>query len=185
MQKWAKATKYATRYKDWWQESLGKGEICGWTSLEWTQNLCVPRECSWKAISFREDKSGGKNDMLVNVSQAFSRDPYSVGVWAKCPLSKDGGYSYGLRTKVSFFHSWPVCHYWWVLKSQIAEISSMTPCLRRTAVTCGSLIILDLFHQGGDSDLSSWEHIQILDMNLLPLPTELLLASLSMNSQCA
>lgn len=120
----------------------------------------------------------------VNVSQAFSQDPHSVGVWAKCPLSKDGGYSYGLDQSF-FFHSWPVCHYWWVLKSQMAEISSMTPCLRRTAVTCGSLIILDLFHQGGDSGCLHREHIQILDMNLLPLPTELLLASLSMNSQCA
>ena len=31
---------HAIRYKDWWQESLGKGEICGWTSLEWTQSVC-------------------------------------------------------------------------------------------------------------------------------------------------
>ena len=61
----------------------------------------------------------------------------------------------------------------------------MTLCLRRTAAACGSLIILDLFHQGEDSDLSSWEHMQILDMNLPPLPTNVLLASLSMNSQCA
>lgn len=45
--------------------------------------------------------------------------------------------------------------------------------------------ILDLFHQGGDSDLSSWEHIQILDMNLLPLPTELLPDIILYDSQCA
>ena len=166
------------------RKSGERADVCGWTS-KWTSAVCVPCDCSWRGSATEEINQVEKMTCSVNVSQAFSRDPHSVGVWAKCPLSKDGGYSYGLWTRVSFFHSWPVCHYWWVLKSQIAEISSTTPCLRRTAVTCGSLIISDLFHQGGDSDLSSWEHIQILDMNLLPLPTELLLASLSMNSQCA
>lgn len=157
-----------------------------WMDFLRVDTICVSQVNVHERLSASEETNQvGKMTRSVNVSRAFSQDPHSVGVWAKRPLSEDGGYSYGLRTRVSFFHGWPVCHYWWVLKSQKAEIKSMTPCLRRTAVTGGGLIILDLFHQGGDSDLSSWEHIQILDMNLLPLPTKLLLASLSMNSQCA
>lgn len=45
-----------------------------------TKSVCPTLNVHERLSASEEDKSGGKNDMLVNVSQAFSRDPYSVGV---------------------------------------------------------------------------------------------------------
>lgn len=64
--------------KDWWQESFRERRDMWMDFLRVDTKICVSHvRCSWRVSA--EDKSVGKNDMLMNVSQAFSRDPHSVG----------------------------------------------------------------------------------------------------------
>ena len=65
--------------------------------------ICVSHVNVHESLSASEETNQvEKVTRSVNVSQASSRDLQSIST--KCPLSKDGGYSHGLRTRVSFFH---------------------------------------------------------------------------------